>query len=73
MRMKRFFVSEAQRAELNNLTEYRRSGMPGDLTGESFWYFLREKVLRDLGGAWDRFWFYEKEQRATPLLKGELA
>jgi hypothetical protein len=46
-RVKRFFVSEAQRAELKNLTEYRRSGTPGDCPGASFWYFLREKVLRE--------------------------
>jgi hypothetical protein len=29
-RVKRFFVSEAWSAELKNLTEYRRSGTPGD-------------------------------------------
>jgi hypothetical protein len=45
-RVKRFFVSEAQRAELENLTEERGSGTPGDFSGASFWYFLREKVLR---------------------------
>jgi hypothetical protein len=44
--VKRFFVSEARRAELENLTEYRQSGAPGDFSGASFWYFLREKVLR---------------------------
>jgi hypothetical protein len=44
--VKRFFVSEAQRAELENLTEARQSGTPGDFSGASFWYFLREKVLR---------------------------
>jgi hypothetical protein len=48
-RVKRFFVSEARRAELENLTECRRSGTPGDLTGAGFWYFLREKVLLVLG------------------------
>jgi hypothetical protein len=47
-RVKRFFVSEAQRAELENLSEYRRSGATGDIPGASFWYFLREKVLRVL-------------------------
>ena len=36
-------------SELLNLTEYRRSGTPGDWTGASFWYFLREKVLLALG------------------------
>jgi hypothetical protein len=45
-RVKRFFVSEARRAELENLTEARQSGAPGDFSGASFWYFLREKVLR---------------------------
>jgi hypothetical protein len=45
-RVKRFFVSEAAKAELENLTEDRRSGTPGDFPGASFWYFLREKVLR---------------------------
>jgi hypothetical protein len=49
MRVKRFFVSEAQGAELKNLTEYRESGTPGDFAGGSFWYFLREKVLREHG------------------------
>jgi hypothetical protein len=48
-RVKRFFVSEARRAELENLTEYRQSGTPGDFSGASFWYFLREKVLTVLG------------------------
>ena len=46
-RVKRFFVSEAHRAELKNLTEERWSETPGDLPGASFWYFLREKVRRD--------------------------
>jgi hypothetical protein len=51
-RVKRFFVSEPRyfRGELKNLTEYRGSVTPGDLTGESFWYFLREKVLRGIRG-----------------------
>jgi hypothetical protein len=49
-RVKRFFVSEAQGAELENLTEARQSGAPGDLSGASFWYFLREKVLRVFWG-----------------------
>jgi hypothetical protein len=44
--VKRFFVSEARRAELENLTEARQSGAPGDFSGASFWYFLRGKVLR---------------------------
>jgi hypothetical protein len=35
-RVKRFFVSEAYRAELKNITEYRKSGTPGDLTGAGF-------------------------------------
>jgi hypothetical protein len=35
-RVKRFFVSEAQRAELENLTEYRQSGTPGDFSGAGF-------------------------------------
>jgi hypothetical protein len=35
---------------LKNLTEYRESETPGDFSGESFWYFLREKVLRDFWG-----------------------
>jgi hypothetical protein len=47
-RVKRFFVSEARRAELKNLTEERRSETPGDCSGASFWYFLREKVLRGI-------------------------
>jgi hypothetical protein len=50
-RVKRFFVSEAHRAELENLTEERWSGTPGDCTGASFWYFLREKVRRNSSGA----------------------
>jgi hypothetical protein len=45
-RVKRFFVSEADKAELKNLTEARQSVTPGDFSGASFWYFLREKVLR---------------------------
>ena len=45
-KVKRFFVSEARRDELGNLTEYRQSGTPGDCSGASFWYFLREKVQR---------------------------
>ena len=48
-RVKRFFVFEANRAELKNLTEARQSGTPGDCPGASFWYFLREKVLMALG------------------------
>jgi hypothetical protein len=48
--VKRFFVSEARRAELENLTEDRQSGTPGDFSGASFWYFLREKVLRVFWG-----------------------
>jgi hypothetical protein len=41
-RVKRFFVSEAQRAELNNLTEYRGSVTPGDYPrGSFFGTFLR--------------------------------
>jgi hypothetical protein len=72
--VKRFFVSEAQGAELKNLSEYLRSGTPGDwmrlsnarsfyiknyvlacrshviISGASFWYFLREKALRDFMG-----------------------
>jgi hypothetical protein len=57
-RVKRFFVSEAQGAELENLTESRQSGAPGDFSGASFWYFLREKVLRD---------FHEPGPGAEPL------
>ena len=49
-RIKRFFVSEAQGAELENLTKYRGSETPGDFLGASFWYFLREKVRRSFGG-----------------------
>jgi hypothetical protein len=55
-RVKRFFVSEAQGAELENLTESRQSGTPGDFAGASFWYFLREKVLR-VSGAKSRIEF----------------
>ena len=47
-KVKRFFVFEARRDELGNLTEYRQSGTPGDCSGASFWYFLREKVLRGI-------------------------
>jgi hypothetical protein len=48
-RVKRFNVSEDISSELLNLTEYRQSGTPGDFTGASFWYFLREKVHMALG------------------------
>jgi hypothetical protein len=47
-RVKRFFVSEAQRAELENLTEDRQSGTPGDFSGAGFLVlFYDKKVLRD--------------------------
>jgi hypothetical protein len=50
-RVKRFFVSEAQRAELENLTEYRRSGTPGDFPGAVFLVlFYAKKVLREFMG-----------------------
>jgi hypothetical protein len=55
-RVKRFFVSEAQRAELKNLNEYRQSGTPGDFSGASFWYFLREKVQGYWGESPDRIY-----------------
>jgi hypothetical protein len=50
-RVKKFNVFEPRyfRGELLNFTEERRSGTPGDFTGASFWYFLREKVLLALG------------------------
>jgi hypothetical protein len=51
-RVKKFIVFEAQRAELKNITEYRRSGMPGDFPGAGFLVlFYAKKVLRNpLGG-----------------------
>jgi hypothetical protein len=47
--VKRFFVSEAAKAELENLTKDRQSVAPGDLSGAGFWYFLPEKVLMVFG------------------------
>jgi hypothetical protein len=44
--VKRFFVSEAQRAELKNLTEYRQSGTPGDFTGAVFLVLFYTKKVR---------------------------
>jgi hypothetical protein len=45
-RVKRFFVSEAQRAELKNLTEYRGSGTPGDFSGAVFLVLFYAKKVR---------------------------
>jgi hypothetical protein len=50
-RVKRFFVSEAQGAELKNLTESRQSGTPGDFAGAVFLVlFYAKKVLRGIRG-----------------------
>jgi hypothetical protein len=50
-RVKRFFVSEAQGAELENLTEYRQSVTPGDFAGAVFLVlFYAKKVLRGIRG-----------------------
>jgi hypothetical protein len=46
-RVKRFFVSEAQRAELKNLTEERQSGTPGDWTGAVFLVLFYTKKVRN--------------------------
>jgi hypothetical protein len=49
-RGKRFFVSEARKDELKNLTEYRGSGTPEDFPGASFWYFWRNKSTKGISG-----------------------
>jgi hypothetical protein len=47
-RVKRFFVSEDISSELKNLTEYRKSGTPGDFPGAVFLVlFCAKKVRRD--------------------------
>jgi hypothetical protein len=48
--VKRFFVSEDVSSELKNLTEYRRSGTPGDFPGAVFWYFFAPKKYGGIRG-----------------------
>jgi hypothetical protein len=66
-RVKKFNVFEPRyfRGELLNFRESRQSGTPGDFTGASFWYFLREKVLRVLG-AEPRTGFMDLRNRFPP-------
>jgi hypothetical protein len=67
-RVKKFNVSEPRyfSGELLNFSEYRQSGTPGDFTGASFWYFLREKVLRDFMGQFGKL----RTPNISPPLRG---